>query len=176
MARFVAPHDHLQFEELGQDRFRLLAPLWFESDLLGGRTVKVPAGTVTDRETVPRWLPLIYAIFSGTASRSGVIHDRLYQCHKVEDLEVSRKLADAVYYEANGLDQNPGWKRWLKWLGLRIGGGTAYRTGPDRFQARGNERRHGSRRSPMTPEERKAVLDTLKRRRPPTAPNQTEAP
>lgn len=170
MSRFVAPHDHLQIEEIEQDRFRLLAPLWYESDALGGRTVRVPAGFVTDRESVPRWLPLIYAVFSGTASRAGVIHDRLYQCHKVQDLEVSRRLADAVYYEANALDQNPGWKRWLKWLGLRIGGGSAYASGPQRFQDNGNDRRRTTRPPTMTPEERKVVLTKLKRLRPPEAP------
>lgn len=170
MARFVAPHDHLRIEELEQDHFRLLAPLWYESELLGGRTVKVPAGFVTDRESVPRWLPLVYAIFSGTASRAGVIHDFLYQTHKVQDLEVPRRASDAVYYEATVLDQNPGWKRWLKWLGLRIGGGGAYASGPRRFQVNGNERRHAPRPRPMKPDERKTVLDTLKRMRPPEAP------
>lgn len=170
MARFAAPHDHLRIEELGQDQFRLLTPLWYESELLGGRTVKVPAGFGTDRESVSRWLPLAYAIFSGTASRSGVIHDRLYQTHKVQDLHVSRRMADAVYYEANALDQNPGWKRWLKWVGLRIGGAGAYASGPARFQANGNERRHAPRPRPMRPDERKVVLDKLKRIRPPEAP------
>jgi len=162
VARFVAPHDHLKIEELGQDQFRLLAPLWYESDLLGGRTVKVPTGFVTDRESVPRWLPLAYALFSGTASRAGVIHDWIYQIHRVQDLEVSRRLADAVYYEANALDQNPGWKRWLKWLGLRIGGGSSYASGPERFRANGNERRRDPRPRAMTPEERKKVLQKLK--------------
>lgn len=169
MSRFVAPHDHLQLEEIGQDRFKLLAPLWYESDVLGGRIVKVPAGYITDRESVPRWLPLAYALFSGTASRAGVIHDRLYQLHKVCDLDIPRRLADAVYYEANGLDQNPGWKRWLKWFGLRIGGAAAYASGPMRFLAN-NEQRRGSRPPTMTPDERKAVLDKLKRLRPPEAP------
>lgn len=172
MSRFVAPHDHLQFEEIEQDRFRLLTPLWFESDFLGGRTVKVPVGFVTDRESVPRWLPLIYSLFSGTASRAGVVHDRLYQLHKVVDLEVSRRLADAVYYEANALDQVSGWKRWAKWVGLRMGGASAYASGPQRFKARGNERRHEPRR-PMTPDERHRVLQKLKRLKSET-PNRTE--
>ena len=170
MARFVAPQDHLQIEEIGQDQFRLLAPLWYESDLLGGRVVKVPAGVVTDRESVPRWLPLVYALFSGTASRAGVIHDRLYQIHKVQDLEVPRRLADAVYYEAIALDQNPGWKRWIKWVGVRIGGMGAYASGPQRFQEHGNDHRQKPR---MTPGERTEVLQKLKRLRPePPAPGQ----
>lgn len=169
MARFVAPHDRLQIEEVGQDQFRLLAPLWYESDLLGGRTVKVPAGFVTDRESVPRWLPLAYALFAGTASRAGVLHDWLYQVHRVRDLEVPRRLADALYYEANGLDQAPGWKRSIKWLFLRLFGGSAYAGGPARFRENGNERRREIRRPPMTAEERKAMLDHLTRIRPPEA-------
>lgn len=167
MARFVAPYDHLKVEELSQDCFRLLVPLWYESSLLGGRILKVPAGFVTDRESIPRWLPLVYALFSGTASRSGVLHDWLYQVHRVQELEVSRKLADDLYYEANVLDGNRWWQRSMKWLGLRIGGGSAYRNGPERFQCHGNERRRKPR---MAPAERRQVLDTLKRLRPPEAP------
>ena len=155
MARFVSPHDRLLIEELSQDSFKILAPLWFESDLLGGRVIKVPEGFISDRESIPRWLPIFYALLAGTASRAGVVHDRLYQLHKVVDLDVSRKLADAVYYEANALDQNPGWKRWLKWLGLRIGGALAYKSGPSRFQTDNDRRRKP--RTPLSPEDRRRL-------------------
>lgn len=141
MARFVAPHDQLDYRELGQDRFELLAPLWYESGVLGGRIVKLAKGFVFDRESIPRWLPLIYAWLAGTASKAGAVHDWLTQTHKVEDLPVERPMADAVYFEASGVEGNGRFKRWFKWLGVRLGGSSSWNTGPSRFQVLGNDRR-----------------------------------
>ena len=156
MSRFVAPHDRLDTRDLGDGTMQLLAPLHYESDLLGGRVIRIPAGFVSDLESVPRWLPLAYAIFARTANRAGVVHDRLYQLQKVEDLVIPRGLADAVYYEANALDAygNPG--RWLKWLGLRIGGWRSYATGPARFRWHNNDLRRRA-RTPLSPEERRRL-------------------
>ena len=167
MARFVVPHDQLDFRELGPDRFQLLAPLWYESDVLGGRVVKLMTGFVFDRESIPRWLPLIYAWLAGTASRAGAVHDWLTQTHKVEDLPVERAMADATYFEAAQVDRNGWLKRWAKWVGVRLGGVRSWNTGPSRFQIVGNDRRRKPR---MAPEERREVLDKLKRIRPPEAP------
>ena len=140
-AKFVNPHDRLLLEELSQDRFRLLAPLWFQSDVLEGRVVKVPENFIFDRESIPRWLPLIYALFAGTASRAGAIHDWLTQTHKVGDFRVSRTLADAVYYEANIADGNGWWRRSAKWVGVRIGGSSSWSSGPERLTTLGWDRR-----------------------------------
>ena len=145
MSRFVRPYDRLELRELSTDRFQLLSPLWYESDLLGKRVIKVPLGFIYDRESIPRWLPIIYAWLAGTASRAGTIHDRLYQIRSVQDFVVPRQLADAVYYEAAEVDGNSWPKRWVKWLGVRIGGAGAYASGPSRFQVLGNDRRRGSR-------------------------------
>ncbi|MBI3937154.1 MAG: DUF1353 domain-containing protein [Betaproteobacteria bacterium] len=141
MGRFVPPHDRLLLEELGQDRFRLLAPLWFEAEALGGRIVKAASGFLFDRESIPRWLPWIYAWLAGTASRAGAIHDWLTQVQKVEDLQVDRRTANAVYYEATKADGNGWLTQWIKWLGVSLGGRVSWRTGPARFQRLRNDRR-----------------------------------
>ena len=167
MPRFVAPYDVLDQRELGPDRFQLLAPLWYESAVLGGRVVKISKGFVYDRESIPRWLPWIYAWLAGTASRAGAVHDWVVQTHKVEDLPVERAMADAVYHEAAGVDGNGRFTRWVKWLGVRVGGMKSWRTGPERFQTHENDRRRKPR---MAPDERRQVLDKLKRLRPPEAP------
>ena len=163
MSRFIAPHDRLDTQDVGDGTVRLLAPLHYESDLLGGRVVRIPTGFLSDLESVPRWLPLAYALFARTANRAGVVHDRLYQLHQIEDVIVPRRLADAVYYEANALDAygNPG--RWIKWLGLRIGGRGSYASGPARFRRHGNDLRRRARR-PLTVEERRR-LESLARQR-----------
>lgn len=152
MARFVPPHDTLDYRELATDRYELLAPLWYQSDVLGGRIVKLAKGFVFDRESIPRWLPLIYAWLSGTASKAGAVHDWLTQTHKVEDLPVERPMADAVYFEASKVQGNGWFKRWVKWLGVRVGGASSWNTGPSRFQVLGNDRRQ--RRDPCDQERR----------------------
>lgn len=145
MAQFVPPHDQLDFRELGRDRFRLLAPLWFQSDVLGGRIVKAAIGFIFDRESIPRWLPILYAWLAGTASRGGAIHDWLTQTHKVGDLAITRAQANAVYREAAQADGNGLTTRWAKWVGVSLGGRASWRSGPTRFQVVGNERRKAPR-------------------------------
>lgn len=147
MGQFVPPHDRLLVEELGQDRFRLLAPLWFQSDVLVGRIVKAPTDFVFDRESVPRWLPLAHALFSGTASRAGCIHDWLTQAQQVDTFKVTRQQADAVYYEANVAEGNAWWRRSLKWFFVRLAGWSSWRTGPGRLRMF-NERRRRPRGTP----------------------------
>ena len=149
---FVVPFDALRIEELPDGRVKLLHALHFCSRALGGRTVKAPRGFVSDKESVPRWLPLTYALFSGTANRAGVIHDFLYQTHRAETLSVPRWLADRVYPEAAEADGNGWLKRWGKWAGVRLGGAWAYASGPERFQVLGNERRRRPRQAPESRE------------------------
>lgn len=143
MARFVAPHDFLDTRELPDGRVQLLAALWYQSDLLGGRMVKVREGFVNDKESVPWWLPITYVWLAvkRKANRAGTVHDWLYATHGAEDLKVPRKLADAVYHEAAAFDGNEGFVRWIKWAGVRVGGASSYESGPRRFQVNGNDRR-----------------------------------
>lgn len=163
MSRFVSPHDRLDSRELPDGRVQLLAPLWYQSDLLGGRIVKVREGFVNDRESVPWYLPLLYVWLAvkRKASRAGTIHDWLTQTQKVGDaalgcLDVPRWLTDAVYHEAAALDGNGRFTRWVKWAGVRIGGASAYTSGPARFQINGNDRRKKP-RIPLTPEDRRRL-------------------
>ena len=73
MAAFLTP---LKLEELGEDRWRLLAPLIYRSDVLPWPAlVRVEVGFETDLESVPRWLPVCYAILYGTAHPAAVVHD-----------------------------------------------------------------------------------------------------
>mgnify|MGYP001571491053 CR=1 FL=1 len=145
MGRFVPPQDKLDFRELGQDRFQLLAPLWFESEVLKGLIVKAATGFIFDRESIPRWLPILYAWLAGTASRAGAIDDWITQTHKVGDRELTRRQGNAVYREAAQADGNGRAKRWAKWLGVTIGGRRSWANGPARFTLVGNERRKNRR-------------------------------
>ena len=69
---------------------------------------------------MPR-LPLVYWLAGGKATKAAVIHDFLYR-----KSGVSRADADAVFAEAMEATGQAAWRRGLMWVGLRIGGWTAY--------------------------------------------------
>lgn len=79
----------------------------------------VPRGFVTDFASVPR-IPVAFLLTGDCAQEAAVIHDWLYTSH-----EVDRATADAVFREAVSLG-NPGWRAWLMWAGVRIGGGGSW--------------------------------------------------
>ena len=115
MSQFLS---NLDIREIEQDRWVLLAPLRYQSDLLSRITpLEVPEGFQTDLESIPRVLPLAYAILYGTAHKAAVVHDWLYTTGSV-----SRKTADDIMYEAIVATKEPKWKAWAIWAGLRTGG------------------------------------------------------
>jgi hypothetical protein len=63
--------------------------------------IEVPAGTLTDLASVPRWLPYAYAIFGGRGRKAAVLHDWL--CRN----GVDRKFADAVFWGALVAEEGP---------------------------------------------------------------------
>ncbi len=95
--------------------WKLIAPLVYFSDLAG--TITVPGGFVTDFASVPR-LPIAFLLAGDTGHAAAVIHDFLYTSHQVR-----RETADAVFKEALLVGGEPGWRAWLMWAAVRIGGG-----------------------------------------------------
>lgn len=93
----------------------LTAALVYQSDV-AKCTFVVPAGFQTDLASVPR-LPIVYLLAGDTSSAAAVVHDWLYSSHAVP-----RDMADAVLREASQATGVPGWRRWLMWAGVRLGG------------------------------------------------------
>lgn len=99
--------------------------LIYESDLLG--KIVVPMQFETDFASVPR-VPIFYMLFGDRAHREAVIHDYLYR----KDAQtrkypyISREKADAVFLEAMENRKKPIFVRWSMYLGVRLGGWTAY--------------------------------------------------
>ena len=60
----------------GAGNWKLIDPLVYHSDLLGGETITVPPGFVTDLASVPRWIG-VYDFAGARADRAAVIHDYL---------------------------------------------------------------------------------------------------
>lgn len=89
------------------------------------KTIVVPKGFVTDLASVPR-LPVVYLLTGDTSAAAAVVHDWLYSSR-----ELPRDMADAVLREASQATGVPGWRRWLMWVGVRIGGSSHYSPSPD---------------------------------------------
>lgn len=99
--------------------WRLLESLIYASDAAGCVFV-VPAGYQTDFASVPR-VPLAYMATANIAHRAAVVHDWLYSTGRV-----SRKLADEVFREAAEVSGVSGWRRFMLYWGVRIGGASHY--------------------------------------------------
>lgn len=101
----------------------LIEALMYQSDV-AKQTFVVPKGFQTDLASVPR-LPVIYLLTGDTSSAAAVVHDWLYSSHIVP-----RDVADAVLREASQASGVPGWRRWLMWAGVRLGGASHWDPAP----------------------------------------------
>jgi hypothetical protein len=102
--------------EFDDHQWRLTDDLRYKS-IVGHATFTVPAGFVTDFASVPRTIPIAYALCGGCAEEASVVHDFLYTTHPVD-----RATADAVFREAMAVTGVPAWRRWLMWSGVRVFG------------------------------------------------------
>lgn len=84
-----------------------------------GQTITVPAGFETDFSSVPR-LPVAFWLAGDSAHRPSVVHDWLCRM-KIG----SRRRADAIFFEAMGVDGEPLWRRWIMWSAVRAFGWAA---------------------------------------------------
>jgi hypothetical protein len=102
---------------LGPDQWELLAPLVYQSDVLG-RIDTVPMRFVTNFASVPR-APFAYLIAGGRGPRIATVHDYLYGYPQEYQDALTRALADAVLREGLALDDVPGETIRLMWAGVR---------------------------------------------------------
>jgi len=121
MAKYLTK---LEVSILDNGKWRLDAPLVFQSDLVG--KITVPEGFETDFASVPR-IPLVYALVGNCSHRAAVVHDYLYRDGAIP--VVSQKKADKIFREAMYVKGVPWWRRWIMWAGVRVGGWTAYKKG-----------------------------------------------
>jgi hypothetical protein len=100
------------------------APLEYRDDL---RRVVVPEGHVHDFASIPRPLWSVLPPTDPTYAAAAIVHDWLYASWQYE-----RADADAVlYYAARALGSSRA-RAWCLWVGVRLGGGWAYMSGPER--------------------------------------------
>ncbi len=110
-------------DDKGCTQIRLLEPLPFEYN---GVRYEIPAGFVSDGASVPRffWRLVDPPITAATLVPS-VKHDYIYRTKRKI---MTRREADILYYNdllANGYNRT---KSRLTYVGVRIGGGSSWRT------------------------------------------------
>jgi hypothetical protein len=121
--------------------FCLERPLLDRSDILRSLNnpefpdgvLTIPAGFVTDFSSVPR-VPIVYMLFGDRAHHESVPHDYLYQTHLV-----SKSVADRVFLEAMQSRGKSAFIRNSMYLGVVLGGGSSYKSGPERMRIFNNQ-------------------------------------
>lgn len=110
--------------EIGVRLWRLETPLTYEvGDLGSGRLITVPTGYITDGASVPRWLWWCLPAW-GRYSRAAVVHDLLCTLGNRGKPHVeapTRRVADAVFYEAMDVCGVSLPVRLAMWVGVRVG-------------------------------------------------------
>ncbi len=109
-------------------RWMLLADFRYESAVLGARII-VPSGFVTDFASVPKQVPLAYALFADQARRPAVVHDYLYQTHMCRD----KAQADEIFEEAMNVIGMHWLDRHIMWRAVEAAGDSAWASGPVRY-------------------------------------------
>lgn len=114
----------LRGEFVDGDRFfKLTAPLiyqsskgWLTRDGGAVQLFVVKEGEVCDLESFPKW-----AMPFTTSAKCGVFHDDLYKSGLLY-----RDEADGVYFESLGFQGVADWRRYARWMGVRVGGWYAW--------------------------------------------------
>ena len=120
MSKFLTS---LVIEQITDKVFSLVSPLVYQSDMLGGFKIEVPAGFQSDGASVPR-LPVAYMLFGDRAHHESVLHDYLYRCDSVP--EVAFSTANDVFLEAMKVRGKSWFIRWSMFLGVKFFGNLSY--------------------------------------------------
>ena len=89
---------------------------YYLGDKTNGMIIKVPKGFITDFASVPRLFWVILPPWE-RYGKAAVLHDYLYQSQKF-----IRLMCDAIFFEAMTVLKVPKWKKYLLYLGVRVGG------------------------------------------------------
>jgi hypothetical protein len=118
MGRFLTD---LNVCEVDCDNFRLTSPLMYLCD--NGLTITVEAGFVTDFASVPKWLPVAYALLQNKGRKAAVVHDKFYR-----QGGMTKEDADKLFLEALHACQGVSdWERHAMYYGVKCFGRWSYK-------------------------------------------------
>lgn len=118
MSKFLDP---LETTEISDSIFTIADhPIRYLSEI-AARMFTIPVGFFTDFASVPRWMPVIYALIGDRAHEAAALHDWLYYA-----AITTRKMADRVLREAVITCGISNWQANLFYIGVRAGGWKAW--------------------------------------------------
>lgn len=119
MSSFTTPAD---LRIISPTQMMLLSPFAYHVGAYPSQDIiTVPAGTVTDLATTPRWLWSVLPPF-GHYAKAAIVHDYLYQ-----QAVGSKRYADGVFLEAMTVLGVPRWRRVVMYWAVRVCGKGNYR-------------------------------------------------
>ncbi len=131
-AEFLTDPQFLDVTEGAEtQKLRLLGELRVYSKVLG-RELTVASGFEFE-ESIPT---VLFSLSRprGESKRAACVQDWLYRFQgKPEGMVISRKQADEVYYELLKLKGVATWRAYFRWLGVRAGGGFAWRSNQNKI-------------------------------------------
>lgn len=116
-SQFLSP---LIVKSIDDDNWELAQDLVYESRILA-QVLTVPAGSMTDFASIPKWLPVAYTLLKSVGKEAACVHDYLYRkkvCGKLK--------ADRVFREALKAKGVVVWKRNLMYWAVVAFGWKAY--------------------------------------------------
>ena len=114
----------LDLRYIDGDTWQLLSPFKAYSTVAHAH-INVPAGFVTDFNSIPRLLTNILP--REEYGEAAVLHDKLYREGKLNGVVIDRELADRIHREFVQWKGAPAWKVAAMFRGLRLGGWVAWR-------------------------------------------------
>lgn len=127
-SRFIT---RVRLEPVGFDKWQVHGRILVRSDLLReagfGEILAIEDGFVCDLDSIPRWVPFLYALLKGRAVKESVAHDKVYRRSGIP-----RAIGDRLMLELMVSERKPPWVRNSIYGGLRTFGWSAYkRKNPD---------------------------------------------
>lgn len=116
----------LRLDWIGPHTWRLVEPFVFHS--AGQGIVRVPPGFLTDLISLPAVGRLVFRP-DGPELPAAIVHDFLYDAAASAGTwsRLTRSAADAVFLEAMRHLGVAGWRRWVMFAAVRLGGRRAWR-------------------------------------------------
>lgn len=115
----------LTTEEIGEVGgkiiYRLTSDLYYQCD--NDHLIIIPKGFQTDFASVPR-VPIVFMLYGDRAHHEAVLHDYLYRTNSIPI--VTRSEADNYFKEAMISRRKPYYIYQPMYLGVRLGGFSAY--------------------------------------------------
>lgn len=111
----LTPTTFIDFRRLGADKYEILKDVTVF--IAPATPVILYKGSVTDFASVPKIFHFLIDKDDNAVAIGALVHDALYKSEWV-----SRGVADSILLMLMKYRQAPAWKRWLVYLGVRMGG------------------------------------------------------